>query len=202
MAFIFAARVVSLRDMGGCPNPFGSFQLLMGLETLSLRGARHSENANKLAAWLEQDPRVAWVSHLSLPAHNSHEKAKKYFRTGTFGAVLSFGVKGGAKAAALVIDSVKLATHLANVGDAKTLVIQPAATTHQQLTEQEQIDCGVKPDMIRVSVGIETIADIIADFDQALSAKPAAAAAAAVEDAEVKGLDTEVKPDESCCSIV
>ena len=174
MAFIFHARVIALRDMGACQNPFGSFQLLMGLETLALRGKAHSENANKLAAWLEADDRVAWVSHLSLPAHPSHERAKKYFRAGTFGAVLAFGPVGGRSAASLLIDNVKLATHLANVGDAKTLVIHPGSTTHQQLTDEEQVQCGVKPDMIRVSVGYETFEDIVADFDQALAAVAAA----------------------------
>ena len=169
MAFIFHARVIALRDMGACANPFGSFQLLMGLETLALRGKAHSENANKLAAWLDADDRVAWVSHLSLPSHPSHERAKKYFRAGTFGAVLAFGPVGGRSAASLLIDNVKLATHLANVGDAKTLVIHPGSTTHQQLTDEEQIQCGVKPDMIRVSVGYETFEDIVADFDQALA---------------------------------
>ena len=168
MAFIFRARVVSLRDMGACPNPFGSFQLLMGLETLSLRGRAHSNNANELAKWLSEHEKVEWVSHPSLESHPCHERAKKYFRQGCFGAVLTFGVKGGKDAAAAFIDSVKLASHLANVGDAKTLVICPSATTHQQLSEEEQAKAGVKPDMVRVSVGYEDIADIKADFDQAL----------------------------------
>ena len=177
MAFIFHCRVIALRDMGACPNPFGSFQLLMGLETLALRGKAHSENANKLAAWLEADPRVSWVSHLSLESHPSHERAKKYFRKNTYGAVLAFGPVGGRAAASKLIDNVKLATHLANVGDAKTLVIHPGSTTHQQLTDEEQIQCGVKPDIIRVSVGYETFADIVADFDQALTAAQSPAAA-------------------------
>ena len=168
MAFIFRARVVSLRDMGACPNPFGSFQLLMGLETLSLRGRAHSNNANELAKWLSEHEKVEWVSHPSLESHPCHESAKKYFRQGCFGAVLTFGVKGGKDAAAAFIDNVKLASHLANVGDAKTLVICPSATTHQQLSEEEQAKAGVKPDMVRVSVGYEDIADIKADFDQAL----------------------------------
>ena len=172
MAFIFRARVVSLRDMGACPNPFGSFQLLMGLETLSLRGRAHSNNANELAKWLSEHENVEWVSHPSLESHPCHERAKKYFRQGCFGAVLCFGVKGGKDAAAKFIDSVKLASHLANVGDAKTLVICPSATTHQQLSEEEQAKAGVKPDMVRVSVGYEDIADIKADFDQALRGGP------------------------------
>jgi len=172
MAFIFRARVIALRDMGGCPNPFGSFQLLMGLETLSLRGKAHSANANALAAYLDKHADVAWVSHPSLASHPSHKTAKKYFRPGCFGAVLSFGIKGdGAK----FIDSVKLATHLANVGDAKTLVIHPSSTTHQQLSKDEQKAAGVLPDMIRVSVGIEDINDIVADFEQAIEAASRAA---------------------------
>merc|ERR1712100_763872 len=127
----------------------------------------HSSNANALAAHLKAHTDVAWVSHTSLPEHPSHLLAKKYFRPGCFGAVLSFGIKGdGAK----FIDSVKLASHLANVGDAKTLVIHPASTTHQQLSEAEQKAAGVLPDMIRVSVGIEDINDIIADFKQAIAA--------------------------------
>lgn len=170
MAFIFRARVVALRDMGGCQNPFGAFQLLMGLETLSLRAKAHSKNANTLAAYLEAHEDVEWVSHTSLKSHPSHETAKKYFRAGTFGAVLSFGLKGSAEKGATFINNVKLATHLANVGDAKTLVIHPSSTTHQQLTAQEQVACGVKPSMIRVSVGYEDINDLIADFDQAIKA--------------------------------
>lgn len=170
MGFIFHARVIALRDMGGCQNPFGSFQLLMGLETLALRGKAHSENANALAAWLKAHDEVAWVSHLSLEEHPCHERAKKYFRPGCFGAVLTFGLKAGFEGAKEFINNVKLATHLANVGDAKTLVIHPASTTHQQLTEQEQTSAGIRPDMIRVSVGIENIEDIKADFTQAMAA--------------------------------
>jgi len=170
MAFIFHARVVALRDMGACPNPFGSFQLLMGLETLPMRCKVHCENANAIAKYLKAHDLVEWVSHCSLEDHPSHANAKKYFRKDTFGAVLCFGPKGGFEAAKTFINSVKLMTHLANVGDAKSLVIHPASTTHQQLTEAEQGNAGVKPDMVRVSIGIEALADIIADFDQALAA--------------------------------
>jgi O-acetylhomoserine/O-acetylserine sulfhydrylase len=173
MAFIFRARVVALRDMGACQSPFGSFQLLVGLETLSLRAKAHSENANALAAWLEAREEVEWVSHPSLKSHPGHANAKKYFREGFFGAVLSFGLKGDSKLGANFIDNVKLATHLANVGDAKTLVIHPASTTHQQLSAEEQKKAGVKPSMIRVSVGYEDIKDIFADFDQAIKAATA-----------------------------
>jgi len=170
MAFIFHARVVALRDMGACPNPFGSFQLLMGLETLQLRCKDHRENANAIANWLNEHELVEWVSHASLESHPSHARAKKYFRKDTYGAVLTFGPKGGYDAAVTFINSVKLATHLANVGDAKSLVIHPASTTHQQLSESEQASAGVKNDMIRVSIGIEDLRDIIADFEQALQA--------------------------------
>ncbi|KNC77686.1 O-acetylhomoserine (thiol)-lyase [Sphaeroforma arctica JP610] len=169
MAFIFHARVIALRDMGGCQNPFGSFQLLMGLETLGLRGRAHCDNANRLAAHLESHPEVEWVSHPSLESHQSHNQAKTYFREGKFGSVLSFALKGDGKTrGAKFIDGVKLASHLANVGDAKTLVIHPASTTHQQLSAEEQDAAGVSPGMIRVSVGVEDYEDIVADFEQAI----------------------------------
>lgn len=172
MAFIFRARVISLRDMGGCPSPFSSFQLMVGLETLPLRGKAHCENTNKLALYLDAHPEVAWVSHPSLKSHPSHEKAKQYFRSDTFGGVLSFGLKGedGRARGRKFMDSLKLATHLANVGDAKTLVIHPSSTTHQQLTDDQQREAGVLPEAIRVSVGIEDYDDIEADFEQAIGA--------------------------------
>ena len=173
MAFIFHCRVIALRDMGGCQNPFGSFQLMMGLETLSLRGRAHCNNANALAKYLDEHEEVAWVSHPHFPA-TSRTSAKKYFRTGCFGAVLSFGLKGDGKARGeTFINSVKLASHLANVGDAKTLVIHPSSTTHQQLSEEEQKAAGVDPSMIRVSVGIEEFSDIQKDFEQAIAASKA-----------------------------
>ncbi|KAJ8091818.1 Homocysteine/cysteine synthase [Marasmius tenuissimus] len=167
-AFAVKVRTEILRDVGPCLNPFGAFLLLQGLETLSLRGERHSNNALKFAQWLEKHPKVSWVSYLGLPNHESHGIAKQYLREGYFGGVLTFGIKGDAAAASKAVDSLKLASHLANVGDAKTLVIHPASTTHSQLSEKEQIDSGVTPDLIRVSVGIEDIRDIIADFDAAL----------------------------------
>jgi O-acetylhomoserine/O-acetylserine sulfhydrylase-like pyridoxal-dependent enzyme len=154
--------------MGGCQNPFGSFLRLHGLETLSLRARAHCNNANTLAKWLSEHDKDEWVSHTSLKTHKSHSLAKKYFREGCFGAVLSFGIKGGYESAKKFINSVKLATHLANVGDAKTLVIHPSSTTHQQLNDEQQKNAGVTKDMIRVSVGYEDIRDIIADFDQAM----------------------------------
>jgi len=170
IAFIMKARVEVLRDFGGCQNPFGAWCLLQGLETLSLRVERHCENTNALTVWLQTHEKVAWVSHASMPEHSHHEVAKKYFAPGKFGAVLCFGVKGGVEAGKSFINNVKLASHLANVGDAKTLVIHPASTTHEQLSPEEQASSGVKEEMIRVSVGIEHIEDIKADFDQALNA--------------------------------
>lgn len=132
-------------------NPFAAFLLLQGLETLSLRGQRHSDNALALAQWLEKHPNVAWVSYLGLKSHESHQLALKLLRGNAFGGVLSFGVKGDARKVSRVVDSLKLASHLANVGDSKTLVIHPATTTHSQLTEEEQATSGVTPDLIRVS---------------------------------------------------
>ncbi|MDX1618745.1 MAG: O-acetylhomoserine aminocarboxypropyltransferase/cysteine synthase [Balneolaceae bacterium] len=169
IAFIIRARVEGLRDIGAAPSPFNSFLHLQGLETLSLRVERHTDNALNLARWLKENDNVTWVNYNGLPEHPYHERAKKYFREGRFGPVLNFGVKGGYDAARQFIDSVDLASHLANVGDAKTLVIHPASTTHQQLTEEEQTSAGVKPDMIRVSVGIEHIDDIVEDFEGAFS---------------------------------
>jgi len=174
IAFIIRARVEGLRDFGPSLAPFNAFLFLQGLETLSLRVERHNQNANALAAWLEKHPAVAWVSHPSLASHPSHALAKKYLRNG-FGSVLTFGIKGGRDAGRKFIDSVKLASHLANVGDAKTLVIHPNTTTHQQLSEEEQKASGVTPDLVRVSVGIEHIEDIKADFEQAFAAVKAVA---------------------------
>jgi O-acetylhomoserine/O-acetylserine sulfhydrylase len=156
-----------LRDWGPAISPFSSFQLIQGVETLSLRLDRHSENALKLAHWLENHPRVESVNYPGLTSSPYHENAKKYLKRG-FGGVLSFTVTGGKEGATRVIDSLKLVSHLANVGDAKTLIIQPSATTHQQLSEQEQLAAGVLPNSLRVSVGLEHIEDIIADFENAL----------------------------------
>ena len=166
LAFIIRARVEGLRDFGPAISPFNSFMLLQGLETLSLRVQRHLDNTLALARWLEAHDAVAWVNYPGLESHPTHELAKKYLTHG-FGCVLTFGVKGGFEKAVKFIDSVKLASHLANVGDAKTLVIHPASTTHQQLSEEEQQSAGVTADMVRVSVGIEHIDDIEADFSQA-----------------------------------
>jgi O-acetylhomoserine (thiol)-lyase len=168
IAFILRARVEGLRDLGPCLSPFNAFLLLQGLETLSLRVQRHVDNALELAHWLEAHPAVSWVSYPGLPHHPYHETAKRYLRHG-FGGVLAFGIQGGLEAGKTFIDSLQLASHLANVGDAKTLVIHPASTTHQQLSEEEQHASGVSPDLVRVSVGIEHIDDIKADFEQAFA---------------------------------
>ena len=169
IAFAIRARVEGLRDLGAALSPFNSFLLLQGLETLSLRVQRHVDNALELAEWLEARPDVSWVNYPGLPSHRSHGMAKKYLRHG-FGAVLSFGIDGGYEAGRRFIDSVELASHLANVGDAKTLVIHPASTTHQQLSDDERTAAGVGADLVRVSVGIEHIEDIKADFAAALAA--------------------------------
>jgi O-acetylhomoserine/O-acetylserine sulfhydrylase len=193
-------RLEILRDLGATLNPFGAFLLLQGLETLSLRAQRHSDNALALARYLEQHEKVAWVSYVGLESHPSHQLALKTLRRGMFGGMLNFGVKGSDPAVgSKVVDSLKLASNLANIGDAKTLVIHPASTTHQQLTEEEQHASGVSPDLIRVrlqvptpsifiqsveiggvtneilmqvSVGIEHVHDIIADFEEALQVVP------------------------------
>jgi O-acetylhomoserine (thiol)-lyase len=169
IAFAIRARVEGLRDLGAAPSPFNSFLFLQGLETLSLRVQRHVDNALELAKWLESHPQVSWVSYPGLESHPYHELARKYLKNG-FGAVLSFGIAGGYEAGKRFIDSVRLASHLANVGDAKTLVIHPSSTTHQQLAPEEQEAAGVTEDLVRVAVGIEHIEDIKADIDQALQA--------------------------------
>ena len=169
LAYILKMRVTLLRDMGPALSPFNSFLFLQGLETLHVRMPRHCENALGVAKFLETHPAVAWVNYPGLPSHPDFERAGKYLPKGQ-GAILGFGIKGGAEAGKKFIDSVKLASHLANIGDAKTLVIHPATTTHQQLSEEEQRSAGVTPDFIRVSVGIEDLEDITADLDQALQA--------------------------------
>jgi len=168
IAFIVKARVEGLRDIGPSQSPFNSFLLVQGLETLSLRMERHIQNTSALAQWLENHPKVASVNYPGLKSSPSYELAKKYLPKGA-GGVLSFEVKGTKEAAVNLVDSLKLVSHLANVGDAKTLIIQPSATTHQQLSEEAQLAAGVKPSALRVSVGLEHIDDIIADFEQALS---------------------------------
>jgi O-acetylhomoserine (thiol)-lyase len=166
IAFIIRARVEGLRDFGPALSPFNSFLLLQGLETLSLRVERHAQNALALAKWLEGHPQVEFVWYPGLESSPYHALGKKYLHNG-FGGVLQFGIKGGKEKAAAFINALKLASHLANVGDAKTLVINPATTTHEQLSEAEQLASGVLPNQIRVSAGIEHIEDIKADFEQA-----------------------------------
>ncbi len=168
IAYIIKARVTLLRDMGPCISPFNAFLILQGIETLHLRAPRHSENALKVARHLEAHDRVDWVCYPGLESHKDHVRAQRYLPNGQ-GAILTFGIKGGYDAAVKFINNVELASHLANVLDAKTLVIHPASTTHQQLSEDEQAAAGVTPNLVRVSVGIEDIEDILADIDQALS---------------------------------
>lgn len=168
IAFIVRARVEGLRDLGPALSPFNSFLFLQGLETLSLRVQRHVDNTLALAEWLENHSAVEWVNYPGLSGHPWHERARHYFRNG-FGAVLTFGIRGGEAAGRKFIDSVELASQLANVGDAKTLVIHPASTTHQQLSAAEREAAGVTAELIRVSVGIEHIDDIIDDFSRAFA---------------------------------
>ncbi|CAA9963644.1 hypothetical protein CFE70_007711 [Pyrenophora teres f. teres 0-1] len=165
ITFIIRARVEILRDLGAALNPFAAQQLLLGVETLSLRAERHASNALTLAKWLESNENVSWVSYPGLESHPSHALAKKYLPRG-FGGVLSFGVTGGGKAGSQVVDNFKLISNLANVGDAKTLAIHPWTTTHEQLSDEEKTNSGVTEDLIRISVGIEHIDDIISDFEQ------------------------------------
>ncbi|NLG52230.1 MAG: O-acetylhomoserine aminocarboxypropyltransferase/cysteine synthase [Chloroflexi bacterium] len=166
----FAAyvRTHQLRDLGACISPFNAFLILQGVETLSLRMARHSENALGVARFLEQHPKVAWVLYPGLPSHPSHALAQRYLPDGASGMV-GFGVRGGMAAGRRFIESLKLFSHLANIGDARSLAIHPASTTHQQLTEEEQYRAGVTPDFVRLSIGIESLQDILADLDQALA---------------------------------
>jgi O-acetylhomoserine (thiol)-lyase len=167
--FIIKARVHVLRDIGGSQSPFNSWQTLQGLETLSVRIDRHVQNAQAVADYLERHPKVTWVKYPGLKSHPDYERAKKYFPKGV-GAILGFGVKGGAEAGKKFIDSLQLFSHVANVGDAKSLAIHPASTTHSQLTPEQQVSAGVSPDFVRLSVGIEDIEDILWDLDQALNA--------------------------------
>ncbi|KIV98651.1 O-acetylhomoserine (thiol)-lyase, variant [Verruconis gallopava] len=168
ISFAVRVRVEILRDLGACLNPFGAQQLLLGIETLSLRAERHAENALKLAKWLEANKNVSWVSYPGLESHPSHELAKKYLKRG-FGGVLSFGINGSGAAGSQVVDNLKLVSNLANVGDSKTLAIHPWTTTHEQLSEKERLSSGVTEDMIRISVGTEHIDDIISDFEQSFA---------------------------------
>ncbi len=166
--FIIKCRVEGLRSLGPAPSPFNAFLFLQGLETLHLRMPRHCENALRVARFLEGHSKVSWIEYAGLPGHPSHSLAKKYLRGG-FGSIFSFGVRGGKDCGRNLIENVRLISHLANVGDAKTLILHPATTSHSQLSEAEQLASGVRPDLIRLSVGIEYAEDIIADLDQALA---------------------------------
>ncbi|WP_306591190.1 O-acetylhomoserine aminocarboxypropyltransferase/cysteine synthase family protein [Geothrix sp. 21YS21S-4] len=168
-AFIAKARIEGLRDTGAALSPFNAFLILQGIETLPLRLERHGQNALALAQWLENHPKVAWVNYPGLPASENHAAAARYFRPGAgFGGILTFGVRGGLDAGKAVIDRVEIFSRLANVGDAKSLIIHPASTTHQQLSSAERATTGVTDDLIRLSVGLEHVDDLIEDLDQAL----------------------------------
>jgi O-acetylhomoserine (thiol)-lyase len=169
VAFIIKARVQLLRDIGACLSPFNAFLFLQGLETLPLRQQQHSKNALEIAQFLSKHKLVNWVIYPGLPGNPNHKMAAKYLKRG-FGGILGFGIKGGLEAGKKFINSVKMLSHLANIGDAKTLVIHPASTTHQQLSAEEQAATGVTPDYVRLSIGLEDSADIKADIDQALKA--------------------------------
>ena len=169
IAYIIKARVQGQRDIGASMSPFNAFLFLQGIETLPLRMERHSQNAMVVARYLSEHPKVNWVNYPGLPGHPAYERATKYHRNGLFGAILGFGIKGGLEAGRRFIENVKLFSHLANVGDAKSLVIHPATTTHSQLDENAQAATGVSPDYVRLSVGLETASDLIADLDQALA---------------------------------
>ncbi|MGY5483829.1 homocysteine synthase [Paenibacillus sp. ALE2] len=169
IAYIIKARVQLLRDLGAAISPFNSWLLLQGLETLHLRLERHSQNALKVAQYLESHKDVEWVSYSGLPSHPSYELGQKYLPKGQ-GAILTFGIKGGSQAGSKLIANVKLFSHLANVGDSKSLIIHPASTTHQQLSAEEQVAAGVKPELLRLSVGTEAIDDILYDLEQAIAA--------------------------------
>jgi O-acetylhomoserine (thiol)-lyase len=172
ISYILKARVQLLRDLGPALSPFNAFLILQGVETLGLRVQRHSDNALAVAKYLETHPAVSWVNYPGLPSHPTHALAQKYLRHG-HGAILGFGIKGGAAAGIKFINNAKLLSHLVNIGDAKSLVVHPWSTTHQQLSEQERVATGVTEDFIRLVIGIEDVADIIADIDQALTASQA-----------------------------
>ncbi|KAI0853696.1 O-acetylhomoserine ami [Daldinia vernicosa] len=191
ISFAIRVRVEILRDLGSSLNPFAAQQLILGLETLSLRAERHAQNALALAKYLESSPYVSWVSYLGLESHPSHELAKKYLKRG-FGGVLSFGVKGGGTAGSQIVDGFKLISNLANVGDSKTLAIHPWTTTHEQLSDEEKIASGTTEDLIRISVGTEHIDDIIADFEQSFKK-----ASAATTKGEETGSGGEAKQKEA-----
>jgi len=167
-AFVVACRALGLRDLGPAISPFNAFMILTGIETLALRMERHCANAQRVAEWLKAHPKVAWVSYAGLPGDPSHERAQRYAPKGA-GAVFTFGLKGGYAAGVKLVGAVKLFSHLANIGDTRSLIIHPASTTHRQLEEADQMAAGAGPDVVRLSVGLEHVDDIIADLDQALA---------------------------------
>ena len=167
-AFTMKARAVGLRDLGPALAPMNAFLILTGIETLPLRMERHVANAGRVAAWLAEHPAVAWVSYAGLPSSPSHELARRYLPKGA-GSVFTFGLRGGFEAGIRVVEACNLWSHLANVGDTRSLILHPASTTHRQLSDEERVAAGAGPDVIRLSVGIETADDLIADLDQALS---------------------------------
>jgi O-acetylhomoserine (thiol)-lyase len=177
LSFTMHAHAVGLRDLGPTMSPFGAWITLLGIETLPLRMDRHCANALKVAQFLEQHPAVAWVNYAGLPSNKYHALARKYLPRGA-GAVFTFGVRGGYAAGVRVVEGVELISHLANIGDARSLIIHPASTTHRQLTPEQQVAAGAGPDVIRLSIGLESVADIIADLDRALTAATAAVKAA------------------------
>ena len=168
-AFAIACRVLSLRDMGPALSPFNSFMFLTGIETLPLRMQRHCDNALAVADWLSKRSEVAWVSYPGLPGDKYHQLAKKYVPKGA-GAVFTLGLKGGYDAGVKLVSNVQLFSHLANIGDTRSLIIHPASTTHKQLNDAQKVQAGAGPDVVRLSIGIEDVADIIADLEQALTA--------------------------------
>jgi len=168
IAYIIKLRVQFLRDIGAAISPFNSFLFLQGVETLPLRMERHSQNAMQVARFLGEHPKVSWVNYPGLASHPAYETANRYHRNGLYGAILGFGIKGGLEAGRRLIEAVQVFSHLANVGDAKSLIIHPASTTHSQLDENAQQATGVSPDYVRLSVGLETVGDLIADLEQAL----------------------------------
>ena len=168
--YIIKLRVQLLRDIGAAMSPFNAWNFLQGLETLPLRMERHSQNATSVARFLGEHPKVSWVNYPGLPSHPTYRAASKYHNRGQFGAILGFGIRGGAEAGTRFIDNLQLFSHLANVGDAKSLAIHPATTTHSQLSAEEQQATGVTPEFVRLSVGLESIGDILADLEQALEA--------------------------------
>ena len=168
-AFAIACRVLALRDIGPALSPFNAFLILTGIETLPLRMQRHCDNALTVAQWLVNRPQVAWVSYPGLPGDRYHNLAKKYVPKGA-GSVFTFGLKGGYDAGVRLVSNVKLFSHLANIGDTRSLIIHPASTTHRQLTDAQKVQAGAGPDVVRLSIGLEDTADIIADLEQGLAA--------------------------------